>query len=235
MSLFRKSLTLLGLVALVSPFSMAQTVDELVDKNLKARGGKDKITAVQSARYTGTLSTAMMDAPITLEWKRPGKIRFEFSVQGMTGIQAYDGAKAWQVMPFTGQTTPAEMPEDQGQNLKRRAVAFDGPLLDYADKGNQLEYLGEEEVEGSPAYKLKVTAKNGDVSYVYLDKDRFLQVKNVNSDGVEISIGDYRKVEGLLIAHKTEAQRAQGSQTIAFEKIELDVDLADNRFVMPDE
>src|SRR5262245_50298290 len=92
-----------ALVVFLAAAAHAQTADDLIAKNLAARGGKDKIKALQSAKITGKMSMGPgVDAPFTWEWKRPNNFRIEFVVQGMTGIQAYDGTTGWQVMPFMG-------------------------------------------------------------------------------------------------------------------------------------
>ena len=54
-----------------------------------------------------------------------------------------------------------------------------GPLADWKAKGSTVEYLGTEDVDGTPAHKLKVARKNGDVSFVYLDPDHFLEIRIV--------------------------------------------------------
>ena len=44
--------------------------------------------------------------------------------------------------------------------------------MDYKAKGNTVELMGKEDVEGTPAYKLKVTKKSGNIEYDYLDAQR---------------------------------------------------------------
>ncbi len=119
---------------------------------------------------------------------------------------------------------------------------FDGPLFDYAKKGNAVELMGEEEIEGTPAFKLKMTKKDGTVAYYYLDAEYFLEIKveqerEVQGTKMEMeeTYGDYKEVEGLVMRHSIE-QKPKGSpqgQTITIDKVELNVDLADDRFAMP--
>jgi outer membrane lipoprotein-sorting protein len=242
--MLRKNLLSVLAVALLGAAAQAETVDEIIAKNLEARGGKDKIEAVRSARITGRMTMGEgMEAPIVLEWKRPGMVRMEFTIQGMTAIQAYDGSSGWMVMPFLGKKDPEKMPADDQKDIEEMADVFEGPLLNYAAKGHQVELIGKEPIEGTEAYKLKLTKKNGDVAYIYLDGDAYLEIKDEGKRsrrGQEIefesSQGDYKEVGGLMFAHSIE-QKPKGvptSQTISIDKIELNVDLPDARFQMPE-
>jgi outer membrane lipoprotein-sorting protein len=236
--------SLLAFAAVLSvAAAQAQTVDEIIAKNLEARGGKDKIGAVQSARFTGRMTLGEgMEAPIVLVWRRPNLVRMEFTIQGMTAVQAYDGKNGWAVMPFMGKKDPEPMSADELKDVEDMGDLFEGPLYNYAAKGHQVELLGKEDVEGTPAYKLKLTKKNGDVVTMYLDADAYLEIKSEgksNRRGQEIefesSEGDYKEVEGILFAHSME-QKPKGApagQTITVDKVELNVDLPDSHFAMP--
>ncbi len=220
----------------------AQSLDEILAKNYQARGGLERITSVSSARITGTMSMGGgMEAPFVWQWKRPNKLRLEFTLQGMTGVQAYDGQTGWMVMPFMGSSDPEKMPEDQLADIREQAD-FDGDLVNWKEKGHQVELVGKEKVEGTDAYKLKVTKKNGDVSYVFLDAEYFLEIRGEGKRTLrgqeveyESSVGDYKEVGGLLIPHamSTKAKGMPGGQTLTFSRVELDVPLEDSLFAMP--
>lgn len=216
------------------------TVEELVEENLAARGGKARILAVRSARLTGTLSMGRgQAAPMRLEWRRPDRLRVEFESMGLTGIQAYDGATAWVLLPFHGQTEPEALTDDARAPLVD-AADFDGALVDYGGKGHTLSLLGTEAVDGRPAYKLGLERRNGRVSTLFLDAGTFLVVKSVDfgpgGEEVESTVSDYRSFDGLLLACARERKpkgAAGPGQVTRFTKVELDVDLPDSRFAMP--
>ncbi len=227
---------------LFSAATLAQTLDEVLAKHYEARGGLEKITAVSSARITGTMSMGGgMEAPFIWQWKRPNKLRLEFTVQGVTGVQAYDGQTGWMIMPFLGSSDPEKMPGDQLADLREQAD-FEGELVNWKAKGHQVELLGREKVEGTDAFKLKVVKSNGDVTFVYLDAEYFLEIKGEGKRTLrgqelefESSIGDYKEVGGLMIPHSM-SSRAKGApvgQTVTFTKVELDVPLDDSLFAMP--
>jgi hypothetical protein len=159
----------------------------------------------------------------------------------MQGIQAYDGKTAWAVMPFTGKKDPEAM-DAEGAKQAEEQSDMDGPLVDYKDKGNTVELIGKEPVEGADAYKLKVTLKNGDVRYVYLDAETYLEIKTEakrTMRGTEVEsesyMSDFKEVNGLMMPFAIE-QGAKGQpqrQKIVIEKVEMDPEMSDSLFVMP--
>lgn len=245
--MIRKNLVGKGLIGiilagLVSTTAWAQTADELIEKNVQAKGGREKIQAIKTLRMSGKMALGQgMEAPVTMEMSRPDKMRVEFVVQGMTGVQTYDGKDAWAVMPFMGKTEPEAISGKQLESIQEQAD-FDGILMDYKEKGHKVELVGKEDLEGTPAYKLKVTKKNGDTGYYWLDAETFLDLKAsgktvVNGQEIEgeTYFGDYKESGGVMFAHSVEnkAVGMPGSMTITIDKVEVNPDLAAERFGKP--
>jgi hypothetical protein len=218
------------------------TVDQIIAKNIAAKGGMEKIKAQKSLRMSGRMTLGPgLEAPVIMEEKRPGSFRLELTLQGLTAVQAYDGQTGWQIMPFQGKKDPETMGEDDLKEAQEQAD-IDGPLVDYKEKGNKVELAGHEQVEGSDAYKLKVTLKNGEVRYLYLDADSFLEIKEESKRTIrgteregETIFGDYKEEGGVMMAHSIEAG-AKGSdqkQKVTIEKVEINPALDDARFKMP--
>jgi outer membrane lipoprotein-sorting protein len=220
----------------------ALTVDDVVAKNIQARGGVDKIKAVKTMRMTGHMTIGPgTEAPMVIEIKRPDKLRLDITAQGMTLSQAYDGKAGWQINPFAGNKNAEPMSADELKEAAEQAD-MDGPLVDWKAKGHKVELVGKDKVEGTDVYKLKVTLKDGNVHYLYLDADSFLDIKgeakrNVRGTEVETeqTIGDYKDVGGLMIPHSFEggAKGRPEKQKMTVEKIEVDVPIDDARFSMP--
>jgi outer membrane lipoprotein-sorting protein len=240
--MLRKLMMLLALGLLLAPAAHAQTVDELLAKHYEACGGLAKLKAVNTMRVTGTITLGPgMESPFTMERKRPGMRRMEFTFQGMTGIQAFDGTKTWSVMPFMGKKDPEVGTDEDNKNALDDAD-FDGALVDYKTKGHAIELVGKSPVEGADAFKLKVTKKNGNIEYDYLDAETYLLVKTegkVRRRGTEMegetTFSDYKEVDGLMQPFSMEsgAKEMQQKQRLTFTKIEMNVPLDDSRFAVP--
>jgi photosystem II stability/assembly factor-like uncharacterized protein len=193
----------------------ALTADELVARNLEARGGAAKLAAVRSLRLTGTASFTFGDNKIDAEWaalqKRPGMVRTEISLQGLTAVDAFDGRDGWEVQPFSGRRDAHRTSADEAKDLQRNAE-IGGPLAAAAEKGHRIEYLGTDDLDGTPAHKLRVTRKDGDVQYVFLDPDYFLEIRIVTETKVrgveritETDLGGYEQVAGVWFPFSVES------------------------------
>jgi hypothetical protein len=238
----RHAMIVLAAVCSLSVFTFSQTADELVNKNIQAKGGIDKIKAIKSIRMTGKLSGGGGFTAITgQENQRPNLVRETFSLQGMTAITAYDGTTGWQIQPFGGHKDPEFMGEDDLRDLQLDAD-FDGPLVDYKAKGNTVEYLGHDVVDGDDALRLKITLKNGDIIYYYLDPDTFLEIRKEVQEFIRGSIresvtemGSYKLVAGVMypfsISQGSKANPA--AQTTTIEKIEANVQISSADFAVP--
>jgi outer membrane lipoprotein-sorting protein len=241
--MYRRLTFVLAAVLFIAIPASAQTVDEIIAKYIQARGGMEKLKAAKSIRYTGKITVGPgMEAPVVLEQKRPNSVRIEFTLQGMTGVQAYDGKTGWSIMPFGGKKDPEPMGEDDLKEATEQAD-FDGPIIDYKQKGNTVEYVGKEKVEGTDTFKLKVTLKTGDVRYIYLDADSYLTIKEEGKRTIrgterefETTLGDYKDVDGLILPHSMEAgsKGSEQKQKIMIEKVEINPVLDDARFKMPE-
>jgi len=221
----------------------APTIDELVAKNIEAKGGADALRALKSLRLTGKVlvSQGQIEFRYVETKKRPGEIRTEATLQGMNAIQAYDGKEGWRVSPFQGRKDPEKMSTDDAKSLIEDAE-IEGPLFDWKAKGSTVDYLGTEDVEGTLAYKLKVVRKNGDVNFVYLDPDHFLEIRILTQRiehgaqvEVETDLSDYEKVGGVFIPYSEEAgsKGSSDKQKTIIEKGEANVAVDDAVFRFP--
>ena len=219
------------------------SMPELVSKNIEAKGGADALRALQSLRSQGQLlvNGGQLRLAYVQTKKRPGEIRTEATLQGLTMIQAWDGTQGWQVSPFQGRKDPEKLSTDEAKSLVEDAD-IDGPLVDWQTKGSRVETLGTEDVDGTQAYKLKVTRKNGDVLIVYLDPDHFLEIRTISQRTehgarveIETNLGDYEKIGGVFVPFSIESG-ARGStdrQQITLEKVEANIPLDDATFHLP--
>lgn len=229
---------------LVSAAANALTAEELVAKNLAARGGAGKIDAIKTLRLEGKLRIAGQYELLFKEFKKgPNFVRDEATLQGLTQIQAWDGSEAWQISPFQGRRDPERMSADDAKSLADGA-SIGGPLANRAAETSNIEYLGTEDIDGTLAHKLKITRKNGDIEYIYLDPDYFLEIRTVDQlivRGTQVEsvtdYGDYERIDGvyfpLSISSYTKGGGDFSRQQITVIKASANVPMDDTMFAFP--
>lgn len=236
-------LTLLGVVAAACASLPSPTVDDIVASNLAARGGKDRITALESIRESGTVTGPEgRVAQIVRERKKPGLFRLEFSYQGTTSVFANDGTSGWQIAPLQGQFEPAAMPPESNAAAGDDQRDIEGPLVDWNRKGHVVTLVGREPLNGRDAFKLKVAMRGGTVRYDYVDvASRQVVRSDVNrlirghATVLENVFSDFRDEGGLVFPHAIETRVKDRPQVmrIAVDRIDLNPPLDDARFRMP--
>ncbi len=254
---------------------------EIVARNVAARGGLEAWRSVQTMSLTGKLGVGgnqraaipepvpgrksgrlvlpsrpaeEVQLPFFMELKRPRKMRFELQFNGQTAIQVYDGASGWKLRPFLNRMVVEPYTAEE-MKISSMQADLDGPLVDYAAKGTQIELTGMEQVEGRDTYKLKLTMKNGESIHEWIDAQTFLETKIEGQprrlDGtyhpVEVYFRDYREVSGLQIPFVLETRVLPVAKTalglpdtpvpverIAVEKVVVNPKLADALFAKPE-
>ena len=232
----------LGLV-LVASAARAQTpsVDEIVAKNLAARGGLDKLRSLQTMKMTGTINVQGMDMPLTVMTKRPNLLFQEMTMQGQRMVSAFDGAKVWAINPMLG-PGPRELTGTQADMIRDQA-SFDGPLVSYKDHGDTLEMAGSADLGGAKAWKLKLTRKlGGRTMFIYVDADTGLEKQwstTVDQGGMTIDVDtvmlDYQPTpEGVLVARSMRTLiGGQQQGLLKVLTVQYNVPIEDAAFQMP--
>ena len=219
----------------------AQTAEDLVNRNLQAKGGIDKIKAIRSLRATGKLQQGGLTAQVGALAMAPNLLRQSFTIQGMTQIQAYDGTSGWKISPFEGRKDPERLGEEELRDLLEDAI-FLGPLVDYQAQGSRVEYIGKDLLDGDDVHRLKVTLKNGDIYYYYLDPETFLEVRMEKVQFIRgavhesvIECGSYKLVAGVYMPFTLEMGSKQSPERtkVTLDKIEANVTLDPAEFKMP--
>jgi len=239
----KKIIVVLALLSVIPIFTIkAQTIDEIVSKSLLAKGGVERIKSVQSQRLTGKIIFGeTSESPFTVSFERPGKIKEDILSNGKEIIEINNGKEGWVINPYSGSDAPRKMTDDEFNNTSSSAD-FDGPLLDYKERGNQIELRGIENVEGKPAYKLFIKQKNGQTRFDYIDSSSYLEVKwegSIMNNGKEFSsesfFHNYKIVDGLMYSFEIDSDSPGGTnkQKIIFDKIEVNPKLDESTFNQP--
>jgi hypothetical protein len=200
------------------------TAQSLLDKNLEARGGAQALAAIQSIRFDGKVIFPG-DFELTYDEVRArggstgAESRVDASIQGLTVVQAYDGSVGWKINPFQGRKDPERMSGDEARSMADSSL-IDGVLQESRKDGSTVTYLGREDFDGTPAYKLKVVQKDGDEFTYLLDPDTFLEIKVTETRRIrgapqttETELGDYEKVGGVYFPMSVDSwQQGQPNQ-----------------------
>jgi outer membrane lipoprotein-sorting protein len=219
------------------------TLDQIIKKNEDALGGAEAIGKVQTLKFAIRLLGADRQSKgvMTISIKRPNLIRTEVLYQGTSVVSAFDGTTAWMINPLIGVTEPKKIDEALASDRDTDLEASIGSLARYQASGLSIVLLGKEDVNGLPAYKLRITLKDGAIAIYYVHTETFLPIKTVSKvseTGLDVEIEgyptDYRKIDGITFAHSIE-QKA-GSRSLGlmiYDKIEVNQPLDDNIFKMP--
>lgn len=226
----------------------AQTADDLIAKNLAARGGADKLAAIHAIvtsgelRFPGDFKLAYKETRMRLD-PANAAVRVDASLQGLTVVQAYDGKDGWRINPFEGRKDAERMGADETRELADEG-SIDGALLAAHIKGSQVDYLGREDIDGTEAYKLRVTQTDGTVFTYYLDPDALLEIKVIERRTIrgaeketETDLGDYELVNGVYfpfsLASGPKDSADSDKQVITISSAQANTPVAPTLFAMP--
>ncbi len=214
-----RTLLLLVAIAIGSQISFAQTADEIVNKYLAAIGGKENLAKLKTLKLNCSVEFAPgMKAPITMYYINNECMRVEVEVQGMKILSAVEGDSGWSINPMSGKKDAERMNADEIKESKEQ-MDLTGALFNYKEKGHTVELIGKDDMEGTEVYKLKISKKNGDLEYDYIDATTFLKLKETTThkfNDKEVSgdvlLSDYRKAGDIMFPFAMENRQAGESQ-----------------------
>lgn len=205
-------------------FVQAQTLDEIINKNIEAMGGRQKLVTLSSALMTGTFTTPGAPAiNIVATKKHMVGSRIDIDVNGTNNYQVITPTNGWIFTPVQGDKEPRPLTDDQ---FKASQVQLDlqGSFVNYNEKGNKVEMEGIDTVKAAIFYKLKVTALNKNVTVYYIESKSNLILKAVTKmfqfgalEEVATTYSDYKQnADGFWFAYSNNSPRGE----TRYEKIE---------------
>jgi hypothetical protein len=213
-------------------------LEEVISRHLEAHGGRERWSAIESLRITGTYRAFSTESPFTLIRKKDDKYQLDVKLDGRLVLTAYDGKAAWWdnhwIQPGARKIGGADLA------VAMRDADFVSPFFDYQSKGWQVKLVGETEIEGIPAIGVELTRDDGQTETWYLDPKTYLEVARV-SPGSDFGrpmpqrtfFDDFRPVAGVLIPYRTETQWYTRDRVMEVEAIEVNVPIDDALFAMP--
>jgi len=238
----KKIIMLVLMFFVFTMFASAITVDDIINNNLKVKGGIDNIKAIKTIHITGIMKRMGMKMKLELWNKNPLKLKINVWFSGKKMTFGYNGKEVWQVSPFTGLGDKAQiLTGEQADEIKDNADEFEEMFVDYKKRGTKIVLIGKEDMEGTPVYKLKLTKKNGKEIFYFIDTESFIELKtlvykkkNETETKIETYLGNFKKIKGVMMAHNLSI-KINGQDTIkmVFEKIETNVKIKDSFFDVP--
>ena len=217
----------------------SQTAKEIVQKMIDVMGGKKAMENIDDSTLSGTMELIQqgLSGEITIYKKEPGKTRFDLEIMGMGITQAFDGNMAWWVNPQTGATE--EMPETEAASMIREALPREAGY-NPEKYGITFALKGKEQIEGKDHFVLTQTYPDGFSADLYVDCETYLLTKSkgtISSASGELEFeqhtADYKKVNGLMTAHKlTTYINGAEARILTITDIQYNTGLEDSLFVM---
>ena len=198
------------------------TADDIVAAHLKARGGAERLRAIETVVYrNGVYREPGYEGSggAFMAMARPYfKIVSDPADTASDMREGYDGS-AWEWYRSPGivvRTVGA------ANAAIRHNLDPDGPFSDYRVKGTTIERAADATVGGRPAYGLYLTLRDGQPTLYLIDKETFLiaaerKAAPIHAFGAAVSseerFTDYRSVDGVLFSfHSTETEIATGKE-----------------------
>lgn len=238
--------TTAGAVVAESAPASELTAQQIIEKNVTARGGLEAWRKIQSMIWVGHMErpgAPMSSMPFVLQQKRPDKTRFEITGVGQRSVRIFDGTHGWKVRPGSDGSPDVEPYTPQEIRFARGEPVIDGPLIDYEAKGTTVSLQGVEEVDGRKAYRLSLKLASGERHEVWIDAQTFLDIKSIRTSyssagvpaTVSITYGGYKDIGGLQIPSVLEISAASGKvpDKMVIERIALNPALDDRVFGRP--
>ena len=216
----------------------AQTLDEIIAKNLAARGGVEKLRSLETVKGSGVMEARGMEIPITTWAKRPNKMRRDQKLPDRSISVAFDGTSVWMLDSSSG--TAQKMTGSQADATRDEAT-FDPLFLTYKDRGHKIDLVGNETLDGVAVHHLRVTKKNGPVEALYLNAETGLELRTVTmmeQAGMKAELrtdfSDYRAVDGMQVPFSIR-QFMNGNPVVQVRltEFEFNVPIDDEIFSMP--
>lgn len=198
--------------------------EDIFAKYIEATGGSDAYAKLknQVTKATFALPDMGMEGPMVTTISAPNaRTTITFDAFGEVDSGVTDGV-AWSVNPMEGSKIL-----EGDEAIMAIASASINPFLDF--KG-EAKTVGEEKVGDEDCYKVEITG----VGTSYFSKESGLLLKSGTAQGTA-TLSDYKEVDGIKIAHKTNIDGGQMAFEITVNSVEHNVDLDGDVFSVPDD
>ncbi len=190
------------------------SADQIIDKYVKAVGGKAAIDKLTSRVGKGTIEVPAfsVSGPLETYAKAPNKNLFRAEISGFGVVQqGYDGKTGWAQDPQTGNRELA----GQELNETKLAAEFD-KVTRFKDLYPKLAVKSKEKVGDREAYLVEATPKDGTTEKWYFDAQNGLPIRvdaERESPAGKIPVSsyfeNYKVVDGVNLAFTIRQERPE--------------------------
>ena len=218
------------------------SVDQILDRYVKASGGADKLAALTSYTAKGTYQgydTDMTAVPVDLYAKAPSMRSLVVHTAYGDSLTTFDGRNGW----YAGNERPLKVsqlpPGPDLDALKLDAdLSFPGRIRQVLT--NLRGGFPEATIDDRDVYVIQgLTASRTRVK-LFFDKQTGLLVRNVRflptpvgTVPVQIDYGDYRDIAGVKLPYQWTMTWTDGRSVAKFTELQVNVPIADSRFAQP--
>ena len=204
--------------------SRALTVDDVIERNTSAMGGRAAIEAIHSIEINLHITDPGFEVDGVYHAARPGRMRIDVQAGGkQVFTEAFDGQQGWQ---SHDQSEP-EPASPKAAAALRHGVELPGKLFglhEMKQRGHKIDFDGRETVDGIDYYVLRLTFGDGYTTSLYVDPQSWLitrrrDVRPLHVDvdptptTIEQRISDFREIAGVRFAFaSTEIDLKKGKQ-----------------------
>lgn len=231
------SLTFAILIAVFFTVVQGQDLSEILDQHFSVVG-QEKLAEVKTITVYGKIIQMGTEFSFVQKMKNPNKFRLEADIQGQKMIQAFDGENGWMITPWIG-PEPQDLTGIQLKQAKEQ-TNIEGDLYNWEEKGHQAEYMGTEDVEGTETYKIKLTKKDGDEIFYFIDSESYVMLKETrkmtvqgNEMVIESFPGNYEMINGIAFPMSIKTNTMGQETEILFDSVKIDLELDDSIFIRP--
>ncbi len=219
------------------------TAEDIVQKNIGARGGAKKWADMKNITMEGIYVSFSEAEPFKIWRQRPDLYRFDSTRINKFVVHAYDGQNAWWINPLMGPRFEKAQVIPTQNNLDRvtlRERFFEPVFWNYTEKSNQVELEGKEIFDDKECYKLKVTLADSTHEFWYIDAESFLEIGMTGDtydfgmkNSLEMFFSNYEDVDGLKFPFLIESKYGQRYRSMEIENIKINSEIDPSVFAIP--
>jgi hypothetical protein len=231
----RIHLAVLLLTALVSATpSFAQDAAQVINQYVKAAGGANALSHIQTLTLEGTATRGSdgKSGTYTLDTKQPNRYYAELIVGDTHLIEAYNGKSAWRQ---DGSGGTATMLGPDAAQMEALAQIANSRLVNLKKSKSLATFVGRSQVRGKDALQVEVTNISRVKYEIFFDPQTHFIVKEGAVDGNPDTIffGDYRPENGIQLPHKIELHRGGQEFDISITRAVVNVPVGERVFDLP--